>query len=40
MLTAEQAVLWQKILDFQLDDPEAAFKFSERLARENGWNVN
>ncbi|QTE44941.1 MULTISPECIES: glycine-rich domain-containing protein [Mucilaginibacter] len=40
MLTAEQAVLWQKILDFQLDDPEAAFKFSERLARENGWNIH
>ncbi|WP_208644986.1 glycine-rich domain-containing protein [Mucilaginibacter kameinonensis] len=40
MLTAEQAVLWQKILNFQLNDPEAAFKFSERLARENGWNPN
>lgn len=40
MLTAEQATLWQKIVDFQLDDPEASFKFSERLARENGWNVN
>lgn len=38
MLTAEQAVLWQKILDFQIDDPDAVFKFSERLARENGWS--
>jgi hypothetical protein len=40
MLTAEQAALWQKILDFQLDDPNVAFKFSERLARENGWNIH
>lgn len=40
MLTAEQAARWQKILDFQLDDPMAAFKFSERLARENGWNLH
>jgi len=39
MLTAEQAELWQKILDFQLDDSDAAFKFSERLAQENGWNA-
>jgi hypothetical protein len=38
MLTAEQAELWQKILNFQLDDPDAAFKFSGRLAQENGWN--
>ncbi|UOE48638.1 hypothetical protein MTO98_29985 [Mucilaginibacter sp. SMC90] len=40
MLSAEHATLWQKILDFQLDDAEAAFKFSERLARENGWNLH
>lgn len=39
MLIAEQAALWQRILDFQLDDLDAAFKFSERLARENGWNL-
>lgn len=29
--------LWQKIKRFELDDPNAAFSFSDRLARENNW---
>jgi len=29
--------LWQRIDDFELDDPEASLSFSDRLARENGW---
>ncbi|QTN31417.1 hypothetical protein HZ994_03430 [Akkermansiaceae bacterium] len=29
--------LWEKLRSFPLDDPEAGFRFSERLARENGW---
>ncbi|MBD1385954.1 hypothetical protein IDJ75_11740 [Mucilaginibacter rigui] len=29
--------LWQKIHAFELDEPGSAFKFSDRLARENGW---
>lgn len=29
--------LWKRIDAFQLDDPEAEFSFSDRLARENGW---
>lgn len=29
--------LWQKIESFELDEPGVAFKFSDRLARENGW---
>jgi hypothetical protein len=37
MMTPQQALLWQQILDFELDDPAADFKFSDRLARENGW---
>jgi hypothetical protein len=36
-MTLQQAQLWQNIQDFQLDDPEVDFTFSERLARENGW---
>ncbi len=31
--------LWQRIQKFQLDDPEADFQFSARLARENGWDM-
>jgi hypothetical protein len=40
MLTAEQTQLWDRINNFQLDDPQAVFKFSERLARENGWSIH
>lgn len=29
--------LWQKIQAFELDEPGVDFKFSDRLARENGW---
>jgi hypothetical protein len=37
MMTPKQSQLWQKIENFQLDSPQSAFKFSDRLARENGW---
>ena len=30
--------LWQSINDFQLDDNEATFTFSQRLARDNKWS--
>ncbi len=29
--------LWQKIAHFNLNDPNASFSFTDRLARENGW---
>ena len=29
--------LWQRLEAFDLDDMDADFKFSDRLARENGW---
>lgn len=32
-------LLWQKLEAFPLDDPDAALKFSERLASENGWST-
>lgn len=31
--------LWQKIRNFRIDDPEAAFTFTDRLARENDWSL-
>jgi hypothetical protein len=37
-MTTEEKVLFKKIQNFQLDDNSASFKFSERLARENGWD--
>jgi hypothetical protein len=39
-MTTEQQQLWTKIESFELDDPQAAFSFSDRLARENGWSVS
>lgn len=35
----DEKQLWQKIEGFRLDDPEAGFQFSARLARENGWSL-
>jgi hypothetical protein len=36
-MTASNHILWQKINHFQLDQPDVALHFSDRLARENGW---
>ncbi|MFD0997963.1 glycine-rich domain-containing protein [Ohtaekwangia kribbensis] len=38
-MTEEQRALWLKVRAFELDDPESAFPFSSRLARENGWTL-
>jgi hypothetical protein len=35
----DHQVLWNKIKDFELDDPGSAFPFSARLARENQWRL-
>lgn len=32
--------LWEKINSFSLDNPEASFNFTARLARENGWSID
>ncbi len=39
-MTDAQAALWQKIENFALDDPDAIFSFTDRLARENGWSLS
>ena len=31
--------LWNKIQNFNFDNPEADFSFSMRLARDNGWSI-
>jgi hypothetical protein len=38
-MTAAQTTLWENILQLELDDPAADFSFSDRLARENGWEL-
>lgn len=39
MTSAEQH-LWQSIKAFKIDDPDASFSFTDRLARENHWDLN
>lgn len=36
-MTPEQRTLWSKIAAFEIDDPGSDFRFSQRLARDNGW---
>lgn len=38
-MTSEHKTLWDKVCDFQIDDPDSSFSFSDRLARENGWDL-
>lgn len=38
-LTPEEHNLWRKIKHFEIDDPLSHFSFSQRLARENQWNL-
>lgn len=37
MMNNEQQTHWEKVKHFELDDPQSAYAFSDRLARENGW---
>ena len=39
-LSTQQRDLYQKLLDFPLDDPASQLQFSARLARENGWTID
>src|SRR5689334_8138005 len=34
----EHRALWERIEAFELDDPDTSLMFSDRLARENGWD--
>ena len=39
MMSVTEQELWDKILDFEIDDPESSFMFSDRLSRENDWST-
>jgi len=39
-MTPEENTLWLKLASLNLDDDNASFKFSHRLARENGWTIS
>jgi hypothetical protein len=38
-MTGEQLQLWEKVKRFEVDDPRSAYCFSDRLARENIWDL-
>ncbi|MFM1932635.1 MAG: hypothetical protein RL226_1938 [Bacteroidota bacterium] len=38
-MTTEQEQLWQKIREFEIDDIDSDFTFTDRLARENDWPI-
>lgn len=38
-LSMQQRDLYQKLLDFPVDDPASQLPFSDRLAGENGWSM-
>lgn len=37
MIDESDENLWNRIVDFQLDDEDSSFSFTDRLCRENGW---
>ncbi|MHA3788615.1 glycine-rich domain-containing protein [Flavobacterium hauense] len=37
-MTQTETPLWNKLKSFQLDETDVRLTFSQRLARENGWN--
>lgn len=37
-MTPDQKKLLDAIMNFELDDPNAAFSFTDRLVKENGWS--
>ncbi|MBL4594618.1 MAG: hypothetical protein JKX68_12505 [Flavobacteriales bacterium] len=39
-MNTKQLELWEKLCDYELDDPEVKFSFTDRLTRENGWEYD
>jgi len=38
-MNREEKILWNKILNFSIDDPDSSFTFTDRLCRENNWSM-
>lgn len=38
-MTEEQTKIWAEIQNFELDDIDSSFTFTDRLARENDWSL-
>jgi hypothetical protein len=39
-MTETEKELWKRINEFEIDEPDASFSFSARLARENNWPLD
>ncbi|MDV6170094.1 hypothetical protein R1T16_16770 [Flavobacterium sp. DG1-102-2] len=39
-MTKTETLLWNRLEAYQLDETDVRLTFSQRLARENGWNLN
>jgi len=38
-MTEKEKRLWDKIAQFEINDPHSSFTFTDRLARENDWTL-
>ncbi|HRE78071.1 MAG TPA: hypothetical protein PLL09_09630 [Flavobacterium sp.] len=38
-MNEEDLIRWNKIKNFELDEPDIPLSFTDRLARENGWTI-
>lgn len=38
-MTTKQRELWERVCAYSFDDPDSAFPFTERLAKDNGWTL-
>ena len=38
-MTPTQLKFWRKIENFEIDDPESSFSFSDQSSRENDWSM-
>jgi hypothetical protein len=38
-MTLEEKDVWNRILRFEIDDPDSSFTFTNRLCRENDWTM-
>jgi hypothetical protein len=39
-MDAQKTDLWQRLADYEIGPPDAAFTFAQRLARENRWSAD
>jgi len=38
-MTEEENQIWNNIPNFEMDDIDSSFSFTDRLARENDWSI-